>query len=44
MCGAVLGINPYDLDISVYNLLMNPRLDPHEVIVHTAVENLDVHS
>ncbi|MBU5890182.1 AAA family ATPase, partial [Vibrio cholerae O1] len=24
-----LGINPYDLDISVYNLLMNPRLDPH---------------
>ncbi len=37
-----LGINPYDLDISVYNLLMNPRLDPHEVIVETDFENIDV--
>ena len=37
-----LGLHPYDLDISVYNLLMNPRLDPHEVIVETDFENIDV--
>src|SRR5690625_2378444 len=25
-----LGLNPNELDISIYNLLMNPRLYPHE--------------
>ena len=37
-----LGLNPYELDISIYNLLMNPRLDPHEVIVETDFENIDI--
>ena len=35
-----LGLNPYELDISIYNLLMNPRLDPHEVIVETEFDNI----
>lgn len=37
-----LGINPHELEKSVYNLLMSPRLDPHEVIVHTEAPNVDV--
>ncbi|MGO3179354.1 MAG: ParA family protein, partial [Brevibacterium linens] len=37
-----LGLNPYELDISIYNLLMNPRLDPHEVIVGTDFDNIDI--
>ena len=37
-----LGINPNALDQSVYNVLMNARLDPHEVIHRTAVEDIDV--
>ena len=37
-----LGINPNSLDQSVYNVLMNARLDPHEVIHRTAVEDIDV--
>ena len=37
-----LGLNPYELDISIYNLLMNPRLDPHEVIVETEFDNIDI--
>lgn len=37
-----LGLNPHDLDLSIYNVLMSSRLDPHEVIAHTAVENIDV--
>ena len=37
-----LGINPNALDQSVYNVLMNARLDPHEVIHRTAVEAIDV--
>ena len=37
-----LGINPNALDQSVYNVLMNARLDQHEVIHRTAVEDIDV--
>ncbi len=37
-----LGINALDLDTTVYNLLLNPRLDPKEAVCETAVENLDV--
>lgn len=37
-----LGLNPHDLELSVYNVLMQSRLDPHEVIAHTAVDNIDV--
>ncbi|MYM19604.1 AAA family ATPase [Brevibacterium sp. 5221] len=37
-----LGLNPHDLELSVYNVLMQSRLDPHEVIATTAVDNIDV--
>ncbi|GAA4508321.1 AAA family ATPase [Brevibacterium yomogidense] len=37
-----LGINPNALEKSVYNVLMSARLDPHEVIHETAVDNIDV--
>ena len=37
-----LGINALDLDTTIYNLLLNPRLDPKQAICKTAVENLDV--
>lgn len=37
-----LGINALDLDTTVYNLLLNPRLDPKEAVCETRVKNLDV--
>jgi chromosome partitioning protein len=37
-----LGINPHELDLTVYNLLMERDVDVHDVLVHTDVENLDV--
>ncbi|SLM97900.1 Chromosome (plasmid) partitioning protein ParA [Brevibacterium yomogidense] len=37
-----LGINPNALEKSVYNVLMSARLDPHEVIHTTSVDNIDV--
>nr|WP_106506766.1 AAA family ATPase [Brachybacterium timonense] len=37
------GVNPYDLDVTVYNLLMDSRgHDVREVIQQTTTENLDV--
>jgi chromosome partitioning protein len=36
------GVNPYELDVTVYNLLMDRRHDVHDVITGTATENLDV--
>ncbi|EWS82792.1 ParA family protein [Brachybacterium phenoliresistens] len=36
------GINPYDLDVTVYNLLMERDHDVREVIQETRTENLDV--
>jgi chromosome partitioning protein len=37
-----LGVQPHDLDISVYNLLMQRDITPDEVIRPTRVENLDL--
>ncbi len=37
-----LGVQPHDLDISVYNLLMQRDITPDEVIRPTKVENLDL--
>ena len=36
------GVNPYELDVTVYNLLMERGHDVHEVIQETPTENLDV--
>ncbi|OKL47712.1 chromosome partitioning protein [Boudabousia liubingyangii] len=37
-----LGVNAHEMDTTIYNLLMQPRLDVREVIAHTSVEGLDV--
>ncbi len=37
-----LGVNPHTLDVSVYNLLLDRRLDPSEVIIGTEVDDLDI--
>ncbi len=37
-----LGVNPHTLDVSVYNLLLDRKLDPAEVILTTAVDDLDI--
>jgi chromosome partitioning protein len=37
-----LGIRTHDLDVTVYNLLVERGHDIHDVIVHTRVPNLDV--
>jgi chromosome partitioning protein len=37
-----LGINPYEIDLSIYNVLMNSKLDPHEVVSTSGVENIDI--
>jgi chromosome partitioning protein len=37
-----LGINPHELESSVYNVLMDRRSDIREIVVKTAVENLDL--
>ena len=37
-----LGVNPYDLDLSIYNVLMSSRVDPHDVIVPSDVEGIDI--
>jgi chromosome partitioning protein len=37
-----LGVQPHDLEISVYNLLMQRDITPDEVIRPTRVENLDL--
>ncbi|AOZ72646.1 chromosome partitioning protein [Boudabousia tangfeifanii] len=39
---AGLGINSHDLDVTIYNLLMNSRLSVKDVIAHTAVPGLDI--
>src|SRR5690349_3731458 len=38
---AGLGISTHDIP-TIYDLLLDTKRDPHEVIVHTAFENLDV--
>nr|WP_282599395.1 ParA family protein [Brevibacterium sp. R8603A2] len=37
-----LGVNPYDLELSIYNVLMSSRVDPHDVIVGSNVEGIDI--
>src|SRR5689334_8607411 len=37
-----LGINPHELDTTVYQLLMDRSVDPHSVIQPTALPGLDV--
>ena len=37
-----LGVQPHDLELSVYNLLMQRDIAPDEVILATQVENLDL--
>jgi len=37
-----LGVNPHELDRTVYNLLMERGADVHDVLVGTDVENLDL--
>ncbi|MDY2941583.1 MAG: AAA family ATPase [Varibaculum sp.] len=39
---AGLGVNANELDRTVYNLLIDSKIDIHEVIQPTAVENLDL--
>jgi len=36
------GVNSYELDVTVYNLLMDRQHDVHDVIQETSTENLDV--
>ncbi|WP_026461115.1 ParA family protein [Schaalia suimastitidis] len=37
-----LGINTLDMDVTIYNLLMNPKMDPRNALCHTQVAGLDV--
>jgi chromosome partitioning protein len=37
-----LGLNPHALNLSVYNLLMGPRTDPHRAVVNSSMLGLDV--
>jgi chromosome partitioning protein len=39
---AGLGINPYEVELSIYNLLMGPKTGIREVIRPTAMPNLEV--
>lgn len=39
---AGLGINSLELDLTVYNLLLQPRTSTRDAIITTAVENLDI--
>ncbi|WP_240340276.1 ParA family protein [Nocardioides sp. SYSU D00038] len=37
-----LGINPHDIDLTVYNLLMQPDVGLHDVVVPTGVPGMDL--
>ena len=37
-----LGVPTYELDITIYNLLVERGHDIHDVVQHTALENLDI--
>jgi len=37
-----IGINPHELDLTVYNLLMERGVDIQDVIIPSGIENLDV--
>jgi chromosome partitioning protein len=37
-----VGVNPHELDTTIYQLLMDRGVDIHDVIQHTAFQNLDL--
>lgn len=37
-----LGINANTVENTIYTALFNPSMDPHEVVHHTAFENIDI--
>jgi chromosome partitioning protein len=37
-----LGISPHDIDATVYNLLMDSDVNPHDVLCETGVDGLDL--
>ncbi|GHH61979.1 chromosome partitioning protein [Streptosporangium violaceochromogenes] len=37
-----LGINPHQLDLTVYNLLMDPQITARDVLMETGVEGMDM--
>jgi chromosome partitioning protein len=37
-----IGVNPHELDLTVYNLLMERGVDIHDVLIPSGIENLDV--
>lgn len=39
---AGLGTNPHELDMTVYNVLMDRKVDIRDAIIHTDVENIDL--
>ncbi len=39
---AGLGTNPHELDVTVYNVLMDRKVDIRDAIRHTDIENLDI--
>ncbi|MDJ0318213.1 MULTISPECIES: ParA family protein [Arthrobacter] len=39
---AGLGTNPHELDITVYNVLMDRKVDIRDAILHTEIENIDI--
>jgi len=39
---AGLGVNPHELDLTVYNVLMDRKVDIRDAIHHTGVENVDL--
>ncbi|MFQ4149905.1 AAA family ATPase [Arthrobacter sp. LAPM80] len=39
---AGLGTNPHELDITVYNVLMDRKVDIRDAIIHTDVQNIDI--
>jgi chromosome partitioning protein len=39
---AGLGTNPHELDLTVYNVLMDRKVDIRDVIRHTAIDNIDL--
>lgn len=39
---AGLGINSLELDLTIYDLLLKPRTNPHDAIISTSVDGLDI--
>ena len=39
---AGFGTNPHELDVTVYNVLMDRKVDIRDAIIHTDIENIDI--